>query len=615
MVMRQMRDNTKWIMIATGVAFVALMVFSWGMDITGRTSGGPGEIGTVNGTAVRYDDYQALYRNLYEQVQAGQQEPISTQQNKEIENSAWDQLVDRLLVREELKRRGITVTDEEIRQAARFQPPQEIRANPAFLTDGKFDLVKYQQYLTSSAGTNPELFQQLEAYYRDVLPQGKLLRQIATGIFVTDAELWDRWRDAHETVTVRFVPFDPAQRMPDDSVSVTDAELEAYWKDHQKDFEQPAKATVKVIALQRAPTPADTAAAKARTAALLAETKGGANWDSVGAREKRATRPATVEDLGTFGHGQMTPPFDSAAFKAPVGQPYGPVATSFGYHIVLVSKRTADSVTAKHILIPVTRTEESEDAILALADSMETLAEHHTLEETARTLGLEVKTQSITDAFPFVPEAGQVSDGADWAFQEAKDGDVSEVFENPQAFYVMQLVSKTPGGVLPLADAKSTIKQVLLLQKKVDKAAAQAQALVQKVRSGTSLENAASELRLDVRTPGPFSRGDFVPGLGAASGPIGAAFGLPPRAVSDAVKTKDNVFVIEKIAHTPADSTAWLAQKQEQRRSMEQMLQQQRLQQWMAGLRAAAKIVDRRDQVLKAATDSTQAPVSNRPGF
>ena len=34
MVMRQMRDNTKWIMIATGVAFVALMVFSWGMDIT-----------------------------------------------------------------------------------------------------------------------------------------------------------------------------------------------------------------------------------------------------------------------------------------------------------------------------------------------------------------------------------------------------------------------------------------------------------------------------------------------------------------------------------------------------------------------------------------------------
>ena len=168
--MRQMRDNTKWIMLVTATAFVLLMVFQWGMDITGRTSGSLGEIGRVNGSPVQYEAYMGAYRNLYDQTQIAQTEPISTQQNRELEQAAWDQMVDGLLIRQELDRRGIDVTDEEIRQAARFQPPAEFRENPAFLTEGSFDLVKYQQFLTNSA--DPMLFLQLEAYYRDVLPQG-----------------------------------------------------------------------------------------------------------------------------------------------------------------------------------------------------------------------------------------------------------------------------------------------------------------------------------------------------------------------------------------------------------------------------------------------------------
>ena len=42
--MRQMREATKPIMLFTAAAFVALMVFQWGMDITGISSGSYGEI-------------------------------------------------------------------------------------------------------------------------------------------------------------------------------------------------------------------------------------------------------------------------------------------------------------------------------------------------------------------------------------------------------------------------------------------------------------------------------------------------------------------------------------------------------------------------------------------
>lgn len=41
-------------------------------------------------------------------------------------------------------------------------------------------------------------------------------------------------------------------------------------------------------------------------------------------------------DLGTFGHGQMVPEFDQAAFAADVDSVVGPVKTNFGYHLIKV---------------------------------------------------------------------------------------------------------------------------------------------------------------------------------------------------------------------------------------------------------------------------------------
>ena len=610
--MRQMRENTKWIMLVTACAFVLLMVLQWGMDATGRTSGSPGEIGRVNGTRVLYDDYMAVYRSLYERVQSQQQEPISTQQNKEIEQAAWDQMVDRILIKDELDRRGIDVSDEEIRQAALFQPPGEFRDNPAFLTDGAFNLAKYQQYLSTSL--DPQLFLQLEAFYRDVLPRGKLMRQVATGIYLSDTELWERFRDTQERVEVRFVPFNPAVRIPNDSVTVTNAEIERYWRDNQDAFAVPARASVKAIVLPRTPTAADSAAAQLRATALLGEIVAGTSFDTVGAREAAAQRPVVFEDLGTFSRDQLTPAFDTAAFTAPVGRPTGPVATSFGYHLLLVSNRTADSATAKHILVPVTRTEASDDSILMIADSLENLVDNRTLEEAARMMGLEVRTEQLTDVLPFISGAGQVGDGADWVFEEGAPGEVSELFENNQAFYVFELVSTEPGGVRPLIDAQPTIRQILLLEKKIEKAKTQAQRLVERVRSGTTLENAAAEMGLDVRAPEPFTRQDFVAGMGQQNAAIGAAFGLQPREVSPPVATRDNVFVIQKIAHTPADSLQWEAQKAVQRQQLTSVQQQQRLQRWMLGLRASARIVDRRAEVLTPAAE-TDAPVRFPPGL
>ncbi len=594
--MRQMREATKPIMLFTAIAFVALMVFQWGMDITGISGGGLGEIGSVNGDPVMYEEYMAAYRRLYDQVQRSQEELLSSQQNKDIEDAAFDEVVNQILIRQELQRRGITVTDREISEAARFNPPEDLRAE---FTDasGGLDLVSYQSFL---AALTPEQLLVLEAYYRDAIPRGKLFRQVASGVFVTDAELWQRYEDDNEQVEVRYIPMDPSTRYPAQDFTISDEDIEAYYRANEEEFEVPARASIRVVVLDKTPTPADTAATEARAAELRQEILDGADFADVATRESSDEASAALGgDLGVFPRGFMTPPFDSAVFAAPVGEVVGPVRTSFGYHVLEVLDRWAsDSAQARHVLVPVARTDESEIALLTLADSLEDLGEAMPLEEAAAAAGLTTNTVDITLDFPFVVGAGQVSEGADWVFEEASPGDVSPVFETATAFYAMELISSQPEGVLPLADARAAIESTLLFDRQMERSREDAQEVVDRIGGGAPLVNVAAELGLEVRSAGPFARSDFVPGLGRQNAAIGAAFGLQPGAVSGVVSTPANTFVIELTNRVQADSTAWMAQVQAQRQTAIAILQQQRLQEWIMALRTAARIVDRRDVVL-----------------
>jgi peptidyl-prolyl cis-trans isomerase D len=599
-----MRENTKWIMLVTAIAFVALMVFEWGMDITGQSGAGYGEIGRVNGTPIMYEQYQAAYRNLYEQVSRSQSEPVTSAQNRELEDAAWNEIVNQVLIQQELGRRGIRVTDQEIRDQASFQPPQELAGDPLFQTDGQFDLRKYQDFLANSAD---ELFLlQLEAYYRDIIPRGKLLRQVSSGIYFTEAELWDQFRLQNQQVRVRFVAFNPDQRVEDFSAEVSEREIRDYYDDHQEDFQVPAQVDVKYVALTKAPLVEDTVAARDRAAAVLEEIRGGADFAEVAQRESSdEVSAANGGDLGSFARGQMVPAFDSVAFNAPLNRIQGPIETTFGLHIIEVLSRQADSAQARHILIPFERTNESEIRLLTLADSLEALGESMTLEEAAIALGVPSNQQVMTELFPFLAGAGQIADGLDWAFREAAPGDVSPVFEDRQAFYMMELVSSTPEGFQPLETARPTIEEILSMEKKVEMARGEAAEKLDGARAAGTLEVLDGEDGLTVQEAGPLSRAEFFPGLGYQSKAVGVAFGLELNEISEPVTSPSNVFLVQLLERTEADSLAWEEQKEAQRAQSVFTIQQQRLEQWILAMREAADIVDRREELFQAPQGQT----------
>ncbi|MEQ1857934.1 MAG: peptidylprolyl isomerase [Longimicrobiales bacterium] len=594
--MRQMREATKPIMVASAIAFVGLMVFQWGMDVTGRSSGGLGEIGRVNGDAVMYESYMAAYRQLYERVQSQQEELIGSQQNTEIEDQAFEEVVTQLLIGQELRRRGITVTDQEISEAAQFSPPDYLAPQFADSTGG-LDLTAYQTFLASLP---PEQLVILEAYYREVIPRTKLLRQLSSGIYVPDAELWLEYRDLRDLAEIRYVPLNPATRYEDSEFPVDAGDVEAYYRDHEADFEVPARASVEYVVIEKTPTPADTVASRERAVALRERLRGGADFADLASTESADQATSTRGgDMGVVPRGREIGAVDSALFAGATGLLAQPVRSPFGFHVIEVTERFgADSVRARHILVPIARTDSSEVALLQQADSLEDLGEAMALRAAAAAFGLSTQTTEITQDFPFVAGAGQISEGSDWVFEEAAPGDVSPVFETTTAFYALELISSEPAGVLPLDQARASIESTLRFEQKMQRALTDAQQLVDRARGGAVLANLAAEMSLEVRTAGPFSRNDFVPGIGRQNAVVGAAFGLPIGQVSDVVSTTNNRYVLEVLNRTEADSTAWMAQLPQQRAQAVSLIQQQRLGEWLAALRATARVVDRREEVL-----------------
>lgn len=599
--MRQMRDKMKVIMIVTSVAFVGLMVFGWGMDITGRSGGRPGVVGSVNGEPITYDEFNLVYKNLYDQEQRARSEPITSAVTRQLEDATWNQLVMQKLVQQELERRGIRVSDEEIRQTAKVAPPPELAQNQLFQTNGQFDVQKYQQFLASPAVDN-QLLLQLESYYRDVIPRSKLFYQVTSGTYISDGELWRIWKDAHETAKARFIALDPAQLVPDNQVSVSDAEIGTYYNAHKDEFKRPARAQIQIVSIPKEANASDTAAARQAAESARQEILKGADFAAVAKRvSKDPGSAAQGGDLGNVQKGQMVPAFDQAVWSLPVGQVSEPVQTQFGFHVIQVQSRDSLGARVRHILVPVTISGAHEDELLAQADSLESLGEKLSLPATAQRLGLTPRSVEVVKDLPVVPGVGPIDEGADWVFGEAKPKEVSQVFEGPNAFYMIELGNKTEAGALSQQDAAPTIRQILAKQKKTAQATEIARQMVDQIRGGQTLDQVAAARGVPVREAGPFTRADMVPGMGRANAAVGTAFGLQPGQISGAIQANDLVYIVQSVERKDADRAEFEQQKQLQRGRLTQAASEERWQEFLTALRQTAKIKDDRERVLHPA--------------
>src|SRR5687768_1658702 len=176
--MQSMRSAAKYIWIFVVVAFVGVFLFT---ETSGLLGTAPVTTGTavaeVNGDDIPYLTWMQAAQQRIQQENEQRGRTLTLDEEEQIRNAVFDELVLSVLLEQEYKRRGIRVTDEEIVQAAQFSPPPQFMQSPELQTDGRFDLEKYQRFLKSATARQQGLYVQLENYYRSEIPKAKLDRK------------------------------------------------------------------------------------------------------------------------------------------------------------------------------------------------------------------------------------------------------------------------------------------------------------------------------------------------------------------------------------------------------------------------------------------------------
>src|SRR5450432_143520 len=423
-----MRSAAKYIWWAIAILFLIGFVFYQQSGLTSQKVTAGTSIATVNGTDINYLDFQQASQNRIRQEQEGSGgKTLTLDQERRIEDDTYNEMVTNILLAQEYKRRGITVSDAEIQQAALASPPQQLAQSPDFQTEGQFDFEKYRRFLTSPMAKQQGVLIQLESYYRDELPKRKLFEQIAGPVFVTDAQLWRAYEDAHDTAQVSYVVFDPMTVL-DSSVHLSDAELHAYFDSHQKELQdRPGRAIVSVVTIPRTVTASDTAAARAKAVAIRTELAGGAKFEDVAKRESADSGSAVKGgSLGKVGKGQFVKPFEDAAYALKPGELSQPVLSPFGFHIIRVDEHKGDSITVRHILVRITQSDSSAAQTDRKADSLSKAAnidKPAEFDAVAKALGLKVGQVAAIESDPLTWDGTYVPGGAAWAFGGAQVGE------------------------------------------------------------------------------------------------------------------------------------------------------------------------------------------------
>lgn len=624
--MRSMRASAKWIMGFVAVFFVGWMIYGVGMGMTGRNQPTTtNAIAKVNGEKIDYQTYLQAIANQQQQDRAQGQAPVtSLSAEQQQRDQVFEQLVEQAVLTQEFQRRDIHVTDQEIVDAARTSPPQEVVDLPQFQTDGKFDLAKYQRFISSSA--DPQFLMALEARYRDELPRLKLFDRLTVGVYVSDAELWQDFRDANDTVVASIAAFYPRALVPDSAVSVSDSEVSAYYQAHKKDFDQPQTAFMSFIAVSREPNAADTAEARARADSVRAEIVHGGDFAKIAKRESAdSVSGQKGGDLGEAKKGDFAPAFEKAALALRPGQLSQPVLTPFGFHIIkLISKQDDSAYHAEHILIPIQPVGDHLTYIESRADTLDLFAAEQedgsTLDSVAKRLGLHVAMA------PPLPEGRQLQLGAHllgdpgvWAFgPDATVGGTSPVIETTPAYYVFRLDSLHAGGIPPLADIRSEVRAKVFADKMHAQALDIARKLGQQIATGAmTLDQAAAAHHVPVQRVGPFTRVAPPYALRGQPAVVGAAFGLPIGTVGGPIDGGTAVFFVRPDRRVRADSATFAKQADSLRTAAIRNARQQQVELALRSLRDQANVQDLRDEFQKeqraAAANAKSQPGNRAP--
>ena len=563
----------KVILGAVVVVFVLWGVGSW-------TSQRSGRVASVNGDTITIDEYRITYKRLIDQVRQsfGNNANEELIKSLQLEQKALDQLVDNILMRQEASELDIQVSDEDLSRA--------IRNISAFQVAGVFDPRRYQVILNNNNLT-PESF---ETSQRDALLNQKLNNFITASVKVSDQEAveWFKWnnatvnldfflleperykdiavtdqeieqyfetrKDTYKTdpaLKVRYLKFDPKIYVA--QVEISDDEIADYYDEHPAEFQNPKTVEARHILIKVDPqaNPEDVAKAKDRIESVLQKAKDGQDFAELAKQFSEGPSKDKGGYLGSFRREAMVKPFSDKAFAMQAGEISDPVKTQFGWHIIKVDKVNDASTTSLADATDQIRqklaAEYSKNLAYDAAESVfDATFEGDSLESVAAGQNLSlITTDFFTRQSP--PQNVQKKPEFAGAAFNLTEGEVSDIQDFGDGYYIMEIVEKRPSQIPELSVAQQKVKADLTRDKKDEKAKADAEAVLAALKDGVALAEVGQNFDLKPAVTGFFKRNDAIPNIGYERDLAGIAFELSDRnkLPQEVVKGRKGYYVIQ----------------------------------------------------------------------
>ncbi|MBP9568650.1 MAG: peptidylprolyl isomerase [Aeromonadaceae bacterium] len=479
----------------------------------------------VNGEPITAQALETAYRNERSRMEAQFGESFAQlasnpEYTKQLRHSVLEKLVDQLVLDQQAHATRIRVGNEQVKET--------IRTMPEFQNEGKFDNERYLSLL-SRAGLTPQGFS--ESIRQDLVRQnwigGLVNSEFAlAGEVNTIDGLLQQARD----VTLYTLPVDHFMK----TVQVSDAELDTYYKAHQKQFMSPDQVKISYVMLNAKDLQGDIkvsdqeardyydqhqdqyrtaerrqvahiliaqkddASALKEAEALLSKLKSGADF------AKLATQNSTDKlsarkggELDWFEKGVMDPEFEKAAFALQKSGDLSTVVKSqFGYHIIKLlgiqpeTSKSFDQVKAD--VLAKVRQDKSHELFLDKQQQLADLSFENpdSLDLVAEKMGLKIVNSDFFAASTAVaplndPKVKQQAFSEDLREQNTN----SEVINisDDQAL-VLHVTEFKHAAVRPLADVKADVTSAVKLEKAQGQVREQAIALLAKLNKGESIE-------------------------------------------------------------------------------------------------------------------------------
>jgi hypothetical protein len=555
-------------------------------------------IAQINGEDISPDYFNQLVSQQLEQARSNGQK-LNDFQIRRARDTAWDNMLQDVLVSQEVKRLNISASDEEVMYHLENNPPPFLQQNPSFQTDGVFDWDKYRTALASPQGDE---WLPIEAFMKNTyVPNFKLQKLLDESIIITERNIKNEFIKRNVNYTISGIHI-TSGKVPVEESEPSDSEIREEYNKRKSDFKHDELRSVSYVSWVKEPAKNDSVSVQKLATAIYERAKEGEEFATLA--NEYSVDPGNQGtkggDLGWFGKGQMVKEFEKAAFTAKKGEIIEPVKSNFGYHIIYVRDKKVENgeekVLASHILLNIeisstTLSNLKRDATLFSYDAQDNgfssaVSEHN----------LDIGNHKKMNEEGFsIKGLGGLRAGVRFAFN-GNVGDVSDILENDQYFSVFTLDTIIAPGFKSYEEVQAQLKGTLKKTKVMAATLDEANKLLLTISGkDIKLDDAIDEdSELDAVKNESKQLVQGFTSIGRSNYVTGALLAAKPGEILGPLETGRGHAIIELKEISVFDSTEYEVQKESLRKTIFNQKQNQFFQAWLDDLKENAEIVDNR---------------------